>query len=92
MELGTNEVILTARGQSSGVATETIDAVITGKTEDAVRFDPFRFTEGLTATNSPWVKLSFINKSKPVLLTAAKEAGKDIEDGYKYWLMPKLYN
>ena len=23
---------------------------------------------------------------------AAKEAGKDIEDGYKYWLMPKLYN
>jgi hypothetical protein len=38
------------------------------------------------------VKLSFINKSKPVLLTAAKEAGKDIEDGYKYWLMPKLYN
>ena len=92
MELGTNEVILTARGQSSGVATETIDAIITGKTDEPVRFDPFRFTEGLTATNSPWVKLSFINKSKPVLLTAAKEAGKDIEDGYKYWLMPKLYN
>ena len=77
---------------ASGVASEAIDATVEGELADEIRFDPNRFIDGLTAVNSPYVKLAFINSNKPVLLTAAKEPGVDLDSGYKYWLMPKPTN
>ncbi|MEN9710230.1 MAG: hypothetical protein RL441_222 [Actinomycetota bacterium] len=89
ISLSSDEVSLTAQGVASGVANEAIDATIDGELADEIRFDPNRFIDGLNAVNSPYVKLAFINSNKPVLLTAAKEPGVDLDSGYKYWLMPK---
>ena len=87
--LSDEEINLTAQGVASGNANEAIDALVQGELADEIRFDPNRFIDGLNAVSSPYVKLAFINSNKPVLLTAAKEPGVDLENGYKYWLMPK---
>jgi DNA polymerase-3 subunit beta len=90
--LSEDEITVTAQGVASGLASEAIEAQVSGEAIDEIRFDPNRFIDGLNAIGSPYVKLAFINSNKPVLLTAAKEPGVDIESGYKYWLMPKPIN
>ena len=92
MNLGDGEVTLTTQGRMNGAATEAIDAHVETALEEDARFDPTRFIEGLSAVTAPYVKLSFINAAKPVLITAAKEPGVDIDSGFKYWLMPKPVN
>jgi len=89
MTLGSGELKLTGEGKSNALASEAIDADVEGDIGGEIRFDPNRFIEGLAAVNAPFVKLSFINSNKPVLITGAKESGKDLDGGYKYWLMPK---
>ena len=89
MELGDGEVSLITQGHLNGAANEAIDAQCDSTLDEAARFDPNRFIDGLAAVNAPYVKLSFISANRPVLITAAKEPGVDIDSGYKYWLMPK---
>jgi DNA polymerase-3 subunit beta len=89
LELGDGEVSLITQGAMNGAANEAIDAHVDSTLDEAARFDPNRFIDGLSALNAPYVKLSFISAARPLLITAAKEPGVDIETGYKYWLMPK---
>lgn len=89
LELGSNELTLTARGTSNGLASEVLDAAIDGSLDKAILFDPNRLLEGLTSLNTPFVKFQFIGVGDPALLSGAKESGKDEASGYKYWLMPK---
>jgi DNA polymerase III sliding clamp (beta) subunit (PCNA family) len=89
LELGENELTLTARGTSNGLASEVLDAGIEGALDGPILFDPNRLLEGLTSLNAPHAKFQFLSVKEPALLTGAKEAGKDDAGGYKYWLMPK---
>jgi DNA polymerase-3 subunit beta len=89
LELGDNELTLTARGTSNGLASEVLDAAIDGALDGPILFDPNRLLEGLTSLNTPHAKFAFLSNKEPALLSGAKEAGKDDAGGYKYWLMPK---
>ena len=92
VELGDSELRLLTQGHLSGAANEVLDATVDTQLDEAARFDPNRFIDGLASVNSPYVKLSFISSAKPVVISAAKEPGVDIDSGYKYWLMPKPAN
>lgn len=87
-------VALEALGSERAQASETIDGHLVGK-ECVVSLKPQFLIDGLAATHSEFVRVSFThtdnpNKPGPVLLTAQKSKDGDDAQGYRYLLQPNL--
>jgi len=87
-------VALEALGSEQAQATETIDGHIVGA-DCVVSLKPQFLIDGLSATHSEFVRISFThtdnpNKPGPVLITAQKSQDGDDQGAYKYLLQPNL--
>jgi len=87
-------VALEALGSDQAQASEEINAHLVGK-ECVVSLKPQFLIDGLAATHSEFVRVSFThtdnpNKPGPVLLTAQKSQDGDASEGYRYLLQPNL--
>jgi len=89
-----NGVALEALGSDQAQASEEINGHLVGK-ECVVSLKPQFLIDGLAATHSEFVRVSFThtdnpNKPGPVLLTAQKSQDGDASEGYRYLLQPNL--
>ena len=87
-------VALEALGSDQAQASEEINGHLVGK-ECVVSLKPQFLIDGLAATHSEFVRVSFThtdnpNKPGPVLLTAQKSQDGDASEGYRYLLQPNL--
>ena len=87
-------VALEALGSDQAQASEEINGHLVGK-ECVVSLKPQFLIDGLAATHSEFVRISFThtdnpNKPGPVLLTAQKSQDGDASEGYRYLLQPNL--
>jgi DNA polymerase-3 subunit beta len=87
-------VALEALGSEQAQASETIDGHLVGK-ECVVSLKPQFLIDGLSATHSEFVRVSFTqtdnpNKPGPVLITAQKSQDGGDSEVYRYLLQPNL--
>ena len=92
--LSADGVALEALGSDQAQASEEINGHLVGK-ECVVSLKPQFLIDGLAATHSEFVRVSFThtdnpNKPGPVLLTAQKSQDGDASEGYRYLLQPNL--
>lgn len=87
-ELVGDDMVLSAKNASSNAeANEILTATLVGEI-DRMQFNPGYFVDGLNAADSNLVRLGFTQSNKPVVITAAKEAGDDMDSDFQYLLMP----
>lgn len=82
-----DQVNLEAGQGEEAQAAEALDATFSGQ-EIAIAFNPHFLLDGLTAVGAAFVRLSFTQPSKPVVLTGQDEAEGSHDDSYRYLLMP----
>jgi len=82
-----SEVVLRA---GTGDEAQAEDQVECGVDGDAIEiaFNPTYLLEGLAAIDAPVAKLSFINATRPAVLYGAASLEADMEQNYRYLLMP----
>ena len=85
MKFADNQIVLDAGSGDEAMATEAVDAQITGD-DLTTGFNPQFLLEGLTAIDGEFVDLAFTLATKPVVIS-----GTDVEDAnsFRYLLMPR---
>ena len=81
-----NRVVLDAGSGDEAQAPEVIEAEITGE-EIITGFNPQFLLDGLTVIDGDTVEMSFTLASKPVVISAASDAG--VSGDFRYLLMPR---
>jgi DNA polymerase-3 subunit beta len=84
LELGDGGLSLTAGGDDEGRAEEQVE-VAYGGDPLTVGFNPTFLLDGLAAVHAPSARLSFVNATKPAVLTGVD--GDGVAD-YRYLIMP----
>jgi DNA polymerase-3 subunit beta len=87
MKFGDNQIVLDAGSGDEAMATEAVDADITGD-DLTTGFNPQFLLDGLTAIDQPVVELAFTQASKPVVISGKVEDGAE-ESPFRYLLMPR---
>lgn len=85
MKFADNQIVLDAGSGDEAMATEAVDAQITGD-DLTTGFNPQFLLEGLTAIDGEFVDLAFTLATKPVVIS-----GTDVDDAnsFRYLLMPR---
>jgi len=86
-----NSLLLEAGAGEEAQATEELNIEYAGE-EINIAFNPTFLTDGLQAINSPYVHIAFTGEKKPAVLTGKNELDGEIDNSYKYLLMPMRYN
>lgn len=76
-----------ADNAGNNTATDSISAVLNGADID-VSFNSRMLVEGLKAIDEPYVRLSFKDETKPVVITGQKEETGDDNLEFRYLIMP----
>jgi DNA polymerase-3 subunit beta len=84
LELGDGGLSLTAGGDDEGRAEEQVEVAYGGEPL-TVGFNPTFLLDGLAAVHAPSARLSFVNATKPAVLTGVD--GDGVAD-YRYLIMP----
>jgi DNA polymerase-3 subunit beta len=85
LKFGDGQLVLDAGSGDEAMATEAIDAEITGD-DLTTGFNPQFLLDGLTALDGEFIDLSFTQATKPVVISST-DAGED--NGFRYLLMPR---
>ena len=85
LKFGDDQLVLDAGSGDEAMATEAIDAEITGEPL-TTGFNPQFLLDGLTALDGEFIDLSFTQATKPVVISST-DAGAD--NGFRYLLMPR---
>ncbi len=86
MKFADNQIVLDAGSGDEAMATEAVDAEITGD-DLTTGFNPQFLLDGLTAIDGEFVDLAFTQATKPVVIS-----GTDADDdtnSFRYLLMPR---
>ena len=85
LKFGDGQLVLDAGSGEEAMATEAIDAELTGE-ELTTGFNPQFLLDGLTAIDGEFVDLAFTQATKPVVIS-----GSDADDAsaFRYLLMPR---
>jgi DNA polymerase-3 subunit beta len=85
MKFGDHQIVLDAGSGDEAMATEAVDADITGD-DLTTGFNPQFLLDGLTAIDGEFVDLAFTQATKPVVIS-----GTDADDAgsFRYLLMPR---
>ena len=85
MKFADNQIVLDAGSGDEAMATEAVDADITGD-DLTTGFNPQFLLDGLTAIDGEFVDLAFTQATKPVVIS-----GTDADDSqsFRYLLMPR---
>lgn len=86
LEFGDGHLKLDAGSGDEALATETVDADITGD-DLTTGFNPQFLLDGLTAIDGEYVDLSFTQATKPVVISGT-DADQD-DNSFRYLLMPR---
>ncbi len=86
-----NSLLLEAGAGEEAQATEELNIEYAGE-EINIAFNPTFLTDGLQAINSLYVHIAFTGEKKPAVLTGKNELDGEIDNSYKYLLMPMRYN
>jgi DNA polymerase-3 subunit beta len=86
-----NSLKLEAGVGEEAQATEELDISYSGEPIN-IAFNPIFLTDGLQAVNSPYVHIAFTGANKPAVLSGKSEADGEINETYKYLLMPMRYS
>lgn len=81
------QVVLEAGQDDNAQANEVIVAQLNGD-DILTAFNPQYLQAGLTALNTPYVRFSFTDATKPAVLTGQEEPLADDDQTFKYLLMP----
>ncbi len=81
------EVVLRAGTGDEAQAEDQVECVVDGDALE-IAFNPTYLLEGLAAIDAPVAKLSFINSTRPAVLYGAAALEADMEQNYRYLLMP----
>lgn len=81
------QVVLEAGQGDDAQASEAIEATLVGE-PITTAFNPQFLLDGLGAVNTDFVRLSFTQPMKPAVLTGQESLEGEIEDHYRYLLMP----
>ncbi len=81
------EVVLRAGTGDEAQAEDQVECVVDGDALE-IAFNPTYLLEGLGAIDAPAAKLSFINSTRPAVLYGAASLEADMEQNYRYLLMP----
>lgn len=91
LAFGDGVLTLDAGSGEEAMASESIEAVITGD-DLTTGFNPQFLLDGLTALESQYVELAFTTSSKPVVLSGVDSldaSSADVAASFKYLLMPR---
>lgn len=79
---------LDAGSGEDAMASESLEVDLTGE-ELVTGFSPAYLLDGLQALETPWVELAFTTSAKPVVISGLNSADGEVEDGFRYLLMPR---
>jgi DNA polymerase III subunit beta len=85
LKFGDDQLVLDAGSGDEAMATEAIDAEITGEAL-TTGFNPQFLLDGLTALDGEFIDLSFTQATKPVVISST-DGGDD--NAFRYLLMPR---
>ncbi len=85
LKFGDNQLVLDAGSGDEAMATEAIDAEITGE-DLTTGFNPQFLLDGLTALDGEFIDLSFTQATKPVVISSTDGSA---DNGFRYLLMPR---
>lgn len=91
LAFGDGVLTLDAGSGEEAMASESIEAVITGD-DLTTGFNPQFLLDGLTAMETPFVELAFTTSAKPVVLSGVDSldaSSADTAASFKYLLMPR---
>ncbi|MDK8782223.1 DNA polymerase III subunit beta [Actinotignum timonense] len=80
-------VVLDAGQNDSAQTSEALPATLTGE-DIAMAFNPAYLQDGLTAVDTPFVRLSFTSPTKPAVITGQPEETGSDTDEFRLLLMP----
>jgi DNA polymerase-3 subunit beta len=80
-------VTLEAGAGEEAQASESIDAALTGD-DISIAFNPTYLLDGLGALDDSHARLSFTASSKPAVISGTNGPDGDVDDTYRYLLMP----
>ena len=81
------EVVLRAGTGDEAQAEDQVECAVDGDALE-IAFNPTYLLEGLAAIDAPVAKLSFINSTRPAVLYGAASLEADMQQNYRYLLMP----
>ncbi|MFT4147962.1 MAG: DNA polymerase III subunit beta [Micrococcaceae bacterium] len=87
LEFSEGQVTLHAGTGEEAQASETLEAELNGE-DITVAFNHQYLLEGLSAFDTPYVRLSFTTPMKPSVLTGQEELNGEDEQDYRYLVMP----
>jgi DNA polymerase III subunit beta len=89
VRLSFEQGVLTLEAGSSddAQAVERVDAKLEGD-DISIAFNPTFLLDGLSAIDAPVAQLSFTTSTKPALLGGRPAADAEVDDAYKYLIMP----
>lgn len=87
LEFSEGQVVLEAGQGDDAQASEAIEATLVGDSITTA-FNPQFLLDGLGAVNTDFVRLSFTQPMKPAVLTGQESLEGEVEDHYRYLLMP----
>ncbi len=85
LKFGDDQLVLDAGSGDEAMATEAIDAEITGEAL-TTGFNPQFLLDGLTALDGEFIDLSFTQATKPVVISSTDGTA---DNGFRYLLMPR---
>lgn len=85
LKFGDNQLVLDAGSGDEAMATEAIDAEITGE-DLTTGFNPQFLLDGLTALDGEFIDLAFTQATKPVVISSTDGSA---DNGFRYLLMPR---
>lgn len=81
------QVVLDAGQGDDAQASEALEAVLVGE-DISVAFNPQYLLDGLTAIDTPFVRMAFTHPNKPVEFTGQPELDSQDSRDYRYLLVP----
>lgn len=71
-------------------ATEELEITYQGEAID-IAFNPTFLTDGLNALGTTYVNIAFVGSNKPAMLTGKNKIDGEVDNSYRYLLMPMRY-